>query len=70
MVTILIQYICNRFSRIVIEKKIGESAHISYLVNHKEVLGRRYEDSMYQWMPAEFAVAKDGSVDIKSSYEL
>jgi hypothetical protein len=42
-----------------------DTSHIT-----KQVLGRRYEDSMYQWMPAEFAVAKDGSVDIKSSYEL
>jgi hypothetical protein len=44
----------------------GRPPHISGFVGHHETLGRKYEDSMYQWMPAEFAIDANGSVDIKS----
>ncbi len=31
-------------------------------------IDRKYEDSPYQWLPAEFAVGKDGAVTIQTRY--
>lgn len=46
----------------------GRAPHVDGIIGHSETLGRKYEDSMYQWMPAEFSIdATNGDVTITSA---
>jgi hypothetical protein len=48
------------------QHRICDQREYDWFLNQHETLGRPYEDSMYQWLPAEFAIDDDGGVNITS----